>query len=153
MVEQKFIGVVMSVSNELTTVLLDANVASLKREIGGKNYSIGQIGTYVLIPAGNLVLIGMVQQLVKKDVPINGQSRQRYVLDVNMVGTVKTGRYERGVSVFPPVDSPVFLAEDSDLAVAFSVFQKFGFSVGQVSLFENQRAYLDANKFFGKHIA
>jgi hypothetical protein len=153
MVEQKFIGVVMSVSNELTTVLLDANISSLKREIGGKNYSIGQIGTYVLVPTGNLVLIGMIQQLVKKDVAINGQPHQRYILDVNMVGTVKTGRYERGVSVFPSVDSPVFLAEDSDLAVAFSVFQKFGFSVGLVSLFENQRAYLDANRFFGKHIA
>jgi len=54
MVEQKFIGVVMSVSNELTTVLLDANISSLKREIGGKNYSIGQIGTYVLVPTATL---------------------------------------------------------------------------------------------------
>jgi hypothetical protein len=153
MVEQKFIGTVVSVSNGITSVLLDPGITSLKREIGGKNYSIGQIGTYVLIPMGSLVLIGMVQQLTKKDVPINGQAQQRYVMDVNMVGTVKSGRYERGVSVFPSVDCPVFLAEDADLAVAFSVFQKFGFSVGQISLFENQRAYLDANRFFGKHIA
>jgi len=47
----------------------------------------------------------------------------------------------------------VFFAEDADLAVAFAVYQRYGFSVGQISLFENQRAFLDANKFFGKHIA
>jgi hypothetical protein len=153
MVEQKYIGVVTSVSNSGVTVLIDAKITSLKRELNGKTYFIGQIGTYILVPAGNLVLIGMVNELKKEDVAINGQAQQRYILYASMIGTVKGGKYERGVSIFPVVDTPVFFAEDSDLAVAFAVFQRFGFSVGQVSLFENQRAFLDANRFFGKHIA
>ncbi len=153
MVEQKYLGVVASVNSASVTVLLDQKITSLKREISGKTYFIGQIGTYVLIPMGALVLIGMISESKKEDVETNGQPQQRVILLVSMVGTVKAGRYERGVSLFPVVDSPVFLAEDSDLAVAFAVYQRFGFSVGQVSLFENQRAFLDANKFFGKHIA
>lgn len=153
LIEQKFIGVVSAVSNETISVLLDSKITSLQREIEGKSYSIGQIGTYVLIPVGNLVLIGMVAELRKQDVTINGQAQQRYIINASMVGTVKGGRYERGVAIFPVADTPVFLAEDSDLAVAFSVFQRYGFSVGLVSLFENQRAFLDANRFFGKHIA
>ncbi len=153
MVQQKFIGLVTSVSSGMVNVLVDMGITNLKREINGKSYFIGQIGTYMLLPMGNLVLLGMVAEFKKHEMIVNGQSQQRYVMQLSLVGTVKGGRYERGVSVFPTVDAPVYLAEDSDMQVAFAVFQKYGFSVGQVSLFENQRAYLDANKFFGKHIA
>ncbi len=153
MVEQKYIGVVSTVNSAIVSILLDPKITTLKREINGKTYYIGQIGTYVLIPMGTLVLIGLVSELKKKDVDVDGQGQQRYILYVSMVGTVKSGRYERGVSVFPVSDTPVYLAEDVDLSIAFAVYQRFGFSVGQVSLFENQRAFLDANKFFGKHIA
>ncbi len=153
MVDQKFIGVVTSVSNGLLKVLVDPKITSLKREINGKTYYIGQIGTYMLVPVANIVLIGMVTELHKEDVAQNGQALQRYVIHASLVGTVKGGRYERGVSIFPTVDAPVFLAEDSDLSVAFSIYQRYGFSVGQISLFEDQRAFLDANRFFGKHIA
>jgi len=38
------------------------------------------------------------------------------------------------------------------LPCIFSI-PKFGFSVGRLSLFENERAYLDPNRFFGKHLA
>jgi uncharacterized protein len=153
MIDQKYIGVVSSVNNGIISILLDSKTSSLKREMNGKVYFIGQIGTYILIPVGSLVLLGMVSDLRKEDVSINGTAQQRIIMLASLVGTVKNGRYERGVSIFPVVDMPVFFAEDSDLSVAFSVFQRYGFSIGQVSLFENQRAFLDANKFFGKHIA
>ena len=153
MVEQKYIGVVSTVNSALVSILLDSKITTLKREINGKVYYVGQIGTYVLIPMGTLVLLGMVTELKKEDVNIDGQAQQRFILYLSMVGTVKSGRYDRGVSVFPVSDTPVYLAEDADISIAFAVYQRYGFSVGQVSLFENQRAFLDANKFFGKHIA
>jgi len=153
MVEKKYIGVVSVVNSALVSIILDLKITSLKREINGKTYNIGQIGTYVLIPTGTLVLIGMVSELKKEDVEVNGEAHQRYRIDVSLIGTVKSGRYDRGISVFPMVDSPVYLAEDADLSIAFAIYQRYGFSVGLVSLFENQRAYLDANRFFGKHIA
>lgn len=153
MLEQKFIGVVQHVSTGAVEILIDPAIKSLKRDLGGKTYYIGQIGMYILIPMGSLVLIGMITDFLKIDVSTNGQAQQRYRMTASLVGTVKGGRYERGVSIFPVVDSPVYLAEDADLAVAFSVYQRFGFSIGLVSLFESQRAYLDANRFFGKHIS
>jgi DNA helicase HerA-like ATPase len=153
MVEQKYVGVVTHVTNGMLKVLVDSRITNLKKDLNGKSYFIGQLGTYMLIPVGNAVLLAMVTELIKEDVNINGQAQMRYVILSTLVGTVKAGRYDRGVSIFPVVDTPVFLAEDSDLTVAFSVFQRHGFSIGQISLFENQRAYLDANKFFGKHIA
>ncbi|HLF19622.1 MAG TPA: ATP-binding protein, partial [Bacteroidota bacterium] len=151
--ENKRIGVVSAINNTEVKVLVDESITSLKKDLNGKAYYIGQIGTYVLIPVSNLVLLGMVAELRKEDIAHNGKSAQRYLMTVTLAGTVKAGRYERGVSLFPPVDSVVYLAEDADLSVAFSVYQRYDFSVGNLSLFENQRAFLDANKFFGKHIA
>ncbi|MEK6566859.1 MAG: DUF87 domain-containing protein [Bacteroidota bacterium] len=151
--ENKRIGVVISVNNSELRVLIDESITSLKKDLNGKTYYIGQIGTYVLIPVSNLVLLGMVGDFRKEDVLMNGKSAQRYIMSITLAGTVKGGRYERGVSLFPPVDSVVYLAEDADLVVAFAVYQRYDFSVGYLSLFENQRAFLDANKFFGKHIA
>jgi hypothetical protein len=153
MLAQKRIGVIAEVNTGGLTVLVDEEIDSLAREFNGKTYYIGQVGSYVLIPFGKLIVVAMVSDFKKKDVSINGTSVQRYVMTVNLVGTVKGGRYERGVSIIPTVDSPVYLAEDADLTAVFSVFRKFGFSVGNLSMFENERSYLDPNRFFGKHIA
>ncbi|MGH2568330.1 MAG: ATP-binding protein, partial [Bacteroidota bacterium] len=150
---QKRIGVISEVTTGGVTVLVDEEVDSLVREFNGKTYYIGQVASYVLIPFGKLIVVAMVSDFKKKDVSLNGNSTQRYVMAVNLVGTVKGGRYERGVSIVPPVDTPVFLAEDADLTAVFSVFRKFGFSVGNLSMFENERSFLDPNRFFGKHIA
>ncbi len=153
MTEQKKIGYVTEVNSGALRVMLDDSIGSLKIEISGKVYYIGQLGSYVLIPVGRLIVVAMVADLKKADISINGETRQRVMLTVTLVGTVKAGRYERGVSILPPLDAPVFFAEDQDLTAVFSIFQKFGYSVGQLSMFEKERAFLDPNKFFSKHIA
>ena len=102
--ENKRIGAVVLVNNTELKVLIDESIASLKKDLNGKAYYIGQIGTYVLIPVSNLVLLGMVGEFRKEDVMFNGKSSQRYVMTVTLAGTVKAGRYERGVSLFPPVE-------------------------------------------------
>ncbi len=151
--EDKRIGVVLAVNSSTLTVALDPSITSLKKEFSGKDYYIGQLGTYVLIPIGNTTVVAVVSDLKKTDILENGRSSQRYLMTVNMVGTVREGKFERGLAVFPTVDTPAYLAEDSDLKVAFSVFQRFEFSIGNLTLFENERGYLDPNRFFGKHIA
>ena len=153
MTDQKKVGVVTGVTSGTLSAVLDSGITSLAREINGKVYYIGQIGTYMLVPVGKLIIVAMVSEFRKIDFSENGKLTQRCIMELNLVGTVKAGRYERGVSLIPPVDSPVFLAEDADLTAVFSIFRKYGFSIGQLSLFEKERAYLDPNKFFGKHLA
>lgn len=153
MTEQKKIGVVTGVTSGTLTAVMDVEIKNLAKEFNGKIYYVGQIGSYVLIPVAKIIVVAMISEFKKIDYSENGKLAQRCVMELSLVGTVKAGRYERGVSVVPPVDSPVFIAEDADLTAVFSVFRKFGFSVGQLSLFERERAYLDPNKFFGKHLA
>lgn len=151
--EEKRIGVVREVTSSSVIVVIDPEITALTKKIGTKQYFIGQIGTYVLIPVGQLLVMGIVAEFKKGDVYESEKVVQRYLMNVTLIGTLKKGKFESGVSVLPNVDMVVYLLEDKDLKAAFSAFQKFNFSVGQLSLFESERAYLDPNKFFGKHLA
>jgi len=151
--DQKRIGVIRKVTTSNATVALDPHLSSLSLQLNGKTYPIGQIGSYVLVPVGRQVLLGMVSEFRKMEYGENGKTTVHYEMIISLVGSVKNGIFERGVSAFPTAEAPVYLLEEKDLAIAFSVFQKFGFSTGTLTHFENERAYLDPNRFFGKHLA
>ncbi|MEK6754625.1 MAG: ATP-binding protein [Bacteroidota bacterium] len=151
--DEKRIGVIREVTNSSVTIVIDPSIKTLSKKIGKKVYYIGQIGTYVLIPVGQMLVLGMVSEFKKGDIYEEGAVVQRFLMSVIPIGTLKKGRFESGVSVLPTADMPVYLLEDKALKAAFVTYQKFGFSIGQLSLFENERAYLDPNRFFGKHIA
>ncbi len=151
--EEKRIGLIREVTSSSITVMVDPEIINLQKKIGDKVYFIGQIGTYVLIPMGKIYILGIVSDFRKGDVYEQDKVVQRYLMGVILIGTLKKGKFESGVSILPTVDMLVYLLEDKDLKIAFSTFQKFNFSVGQLSLFENERAYLDPNRFFGKHLA
>jgi len=151
--EEKRIGVVREVTGSQLTILIDETITNLSKKIGEKVYWIGQIGSYILVPVGKYFVIGIVSEFKKTEFAFNGKVTARYLMTVTPVGTMKEGKFETGVSVLPTADTVVYLLEDRDLKIAFSVFQKFNFSVGKLSMFEDQRAYLDPNRFFSKHIA
>jgi uncharacterized protein len=151
--EQKQLGVVKEVSNASIVVLLDREITNMTRKIGDRIYYIGQIGSYVLIPIGAIYVIGIVSGIKKEETREDGVSFIRYLMTVTLVGTIRKGKYETGVSVMPTVDMVVYLLEDKDIKSIFASYQQYNFSIGQLSLFENERAYLDPNKLFGKHVA
>lgn len=151
--EQKRIGIVKEVTSTSVIVWLDSQLTELDKRIEDKTYHIGQIGTYVLIPIGSSYIIGIIAESKKDDFPTNDTTGFRYLLTVTLIGTIQRGRYEPGVSILPTLDIPVYLLEDKDIRAAFNVFRQYGFSVGKLSLFENERAFLNPNKFFSKHIA
>ncbi|MCI0708149.1 MAG: ATP-binding protein [Ignavibacteriae bacterium] len=151
--DEKKIGVIREVSSTTLTVVIDPHITNLSKKIGEKIYLIGQIGSYVLVPVGKQYVIGIVSGFKKADINEQEKIVQRYIMTVTMVGSLKKGYFESGVSVPPTADMPVYVLEDKDLKVAFATYQKFNFSIGRLSLFENEQAYIDPNKFFGKHIA
>lgn len=151
--EQKFIGTVREVNSNSVVIEIDDSVEDLVKKIGDKIYNVGQIGSYVLIPLANVYILGIVSDSKKEEALGTTPPRSRYLSRVTLIGTIKKGKFETGVSVLPNMDMPVYLLEDNDIRVAFSVFQQYNFSIGRLSLFENERAYLDPNRFFGKHSA
>ncbi len=151
--EQKQLGIVKEVFGATVIVQLDRDISTMTKKIGERVYYIGQIGSYVLIPIGALYVIGIVAGIRKEETREDGVGFIQYFMTVTLVGTIRKGKYETGVSVMPTVEMLVYLLEDKDIKSIFSAYQQYGFSIGQLSLFENERAYLDPNKFFGKHLA
>ena len=151
--EQKQLGVVIEVINTTVVVLLDREITNMTKKIGDRVYYIGQIGSYVLIPIGAIYVIGIVAAIKKEETREDGVNFTQYLMTVTLVGTIRKGKYETGVSVMPTVDMIVYLLEDKDIKSIFTAYQQYNFSIGQLSLFENERAYLDPNRFFGKHLA
>ena len=151
--EQKRIGTVWEITSTEVTAMVDPQITNLTKKIGEKTYTIGQIGSYVIIPAGKVFVIGMVSEFRKTVLQLAEGMAERFTMKIILIGVLKNNKFEAGVSILPTADSIVFLLEDKDIKVVFSAYQQFNFSLGLLSFFENERAYLDPNRFFGKHLA
>ena len=125
--DQKRIGVIRKVTTSTATVVLDSQFQSLSLQLNGKSYPIGQIGTYVLVPVGRQVLLGMVSEVKKFEYGENGKIKSHYEMTISLIGSVKNGIFERGVSTFPTAETPVYILEEKDLALLFQCFSGLDF--------------------------
>ncbi len=153
--QQKVIGSIQSVNSAIVTALIREDCDSLTKTIDGETYKIAQVGSYVMMPESERIVIGMITdvEIIDYITPGNTATTKRKLMHVQLLGTVADGKFERGLSVFPMVDGAVYMTDQDDLAMIFSKYRVDDFSVGVISLFEKERQYLDPNRFFGKHIA
>ncbi|RLC36180.1 hypothetical protein DRH29_05075, partial [candidate division Kazan bacterium] len=158
--QDKLIGSVYAVTGSRTTVILSDDLDTLTRNYKGEVYSIGQIGSYVVIPEGSMQIVAMVVQIRMTDLGDKASLQEeislpadKKVLDVQLLGSIKGGRFERGVSSYPNVKSPVYMTDKEDLGRIFCAFNEHDFSVGDIAVFAGRRAYVDPNAFFSKHVA
>lgn len=148
--DTKLIGTVFEVSNKGISVFLHDDVL-IKPMAYGSTYKIGQIGSFVVMPESDRSIIATVVSIRDMSV-LNGPGGKR-VLDVKPLGTLQTGRFERGLTALPVIGAQVYATDDVDLRSVFATFRGSNFSIGSLSMFDNERLYIDPNKFFSKHIA
>ncbi len=155
MEDEKLIANVESVNSSVVTALITEECNDLTKYVSGSLQKIAQIGSYVSIPEADRLVIGMVIDVRTIDYNPEGQSNstKRKLISIQMMGTVIDDKFERGFSVFPQVGGDVYMTDSVDLAVIFSKYRQHDFAVGNISLYENERQYLDPNRFFSKHIA
>ncbi|HTK82316.1 MAG TPA: DUF87 domain-containing protein [Bacteroidota bacterium] len=150
-----YIGTIYSVTSSGISVML--------RDHGNKTGTpapnkIGKLGSYVMMPDGAVSVIGSVTAIRNIDVNVPNHQLQtvpltRQVMDVQLIGVLRNGKFERGVTSSPVLDGSVYAADTTDLRMIFSQYREHDFSIGAISMLENERLYLDPNKFFAKHIA
>ncbi len=159
---EKHIGIIYNISSSSAIAFMDDSVVSMERTLGGKTYRIGQIGTFVAIPVGTTSVIGMIARVqLSRQTQSAGSSQAEMAdivkakkeMEIQLVGSVVNGKFEKGIASFPPIGSDVFMTDDSDITSLFSTFAQFGFAIGDISGYLGERQYIDPNKFFGKHIA
>jgi DNA helicase HerA-like ATPase len=154
MENEKLIGTIKHVTSNLITGTIknDLDITKIQAD---SPFRIGQLGSYILIPTGTVQIIGIVQEnrLVAQNSGLLSSSEQSVEIDLQLIGTLMNGKFQKGVDRFPLVNDPIYYTNRQDLQNIFSSYRDQNFSVGSISLLENERLYMDADKFFAKHIA
>ncbi len=151
--QKKQIAMVSAVSsNSLSAIYRDEATAM------GTEGGVGKVGSYVFMEDGDVSIIGAIAAVRLLDgaqagLEPGGMKSARRAMEIQLLGTMRGGMFERGVSSFPTIGTPVYLAEASDLTTIFSKYRESNYSLGKLTLLQGEKLYLDPNKFFAKHIA
>ena len=155
--QPKFIGTIYSVTSGGVSVILRENVLHGTTEEHSIN-RIGKLGSYVIMPEGNISVIGNVAAIRNIDISVPNHQLEpqhvtRQIMEIQLIGVLRNAKFERGVNTSPMLDGSVYAADTMDLRMIFSAYREQDFSIGAISLLQEERLYLDPNKFFAKHIA
>lgn len=153
-----FIGSVQSVSGGTVAVALRADVASGLLFVGGEGYRVGQVGSFVRIPAGYTDLFGLVTKAgagSPRDEISDDEPYGHLWIVVELAGEGSKGTpFRRGISQYPTIGDPVHLLTDADLARVYGRPQHGRFaSVGRIASAESVAALLDVDRLVSRHSA
>lgn len=144
--KESHIGKVKNLSSSSVVVLLDDDLFTMERTINGKVYKVGQIGAFIILPVGNVEIVGIVSR-VYQATELNRE------MEAQLIGSVVDGKFQKGIVAYPVLGNDVYMTTEEGVAAVFASFSQFGFAVGDISGYVGERQYIDPNKFFGKHIA
>jgi hypothetical protein len=152
------LGTVEDVSGPSVHIKLEDGTETGLVFVGGEGYRVGQVGSFIRIPAGYSDLYGIVSQVGAGAAPTTGESVQNFGnrwLRVELVGEGGRGRkFERGISQYPTIGDLAHLVTESDLAAIYAPGEKRSYvSIGQIASAESIPAFLDLNKFVTRHSA
>lgn len=156
--EITFLGKIIRVDSGTVEAELSLEIPSAAPIINGRLHKIGQIGTFIKIPIGNLTLYGIVSSI--SNVPTKNedgislnQFGYRYLL-IQLVGEkVGDSDFEKGVGTYPTINDEIHLITESDL---FDIYGKKGegaIEIGKHSSSENLSVYVDLHSFVLRHSA
>ncbi|MEP3999752.1 MAG: DUF87 domain-containing protein [Ekhidna sp.] len=80
-------------------------------------------------------------------------SPKRY-LSVVPIGTIDpSGKFERGTDILPTVNSPAFAVLPITINSVYESFAEGNFSIGELSMLQNQEAKINLDSFLSRHAA
>lgn len=150
-----FLGVISAVSSSSVSVDLADSVGSGIAVLEGRNYRIGQVGSFVKIPMGYNHLYGVISESSETSI-IDDESRilsDRKWIKVELVGESIGGHFDRGISEYPSIGDQVHIVVDSDLKSIFRRRSKGQFQMGRLSSSEGIEVNLDLDRLVARHSA
>lgn len=152
------LGTVADVSGATVRIALDEQTVSGLVFVRGEGYRVGQVGSFVRIPAGYSDLFGVVSQVGAGAAPASQESALNLGyrwLSCELVGEgVGGGKFERGISRHPSIGDVAHVVTDSDLATIYAPGNLRDYvAIGRVASAESIPAYLDLNRFISRHSA
>lgn len=153
-----YLGKIIRVDSNTIEVEVSDTIPSSSPIIEGKIYKIGQIGTFVKIPVGNIISYGIVDSV--SNTPSNiveiekiNNFGNRY-LTINLIGEkIGDGRFEKGIGLYPTINDEVHIVTESDLKDIYGGADKGLISIGKHASSDNLDIYLDLHKLVLRHSA
>ncbi|MBD0681403.1 ATP-binding protein [Pseudomonas sp. PSB11] len=154
-IQPTFLGLVSAVSSSSVAVELAASVESGIVVLEGRNYRIGQVGSFVKIPLGYNHLYGVISESSETSTvdADSKMSSDRKWIKVELVGESIGGSFDRGISEYPSIGDHVHFVVESDLKLIFRKNLNSHFQVGRLSSSEGIEISLDLDKLIARHSA
>ena len=163
------IGRVVAVDTAQITIELSRDLKALTRVTYEGSVEVGRINSYVIIPVGNRRIVAMVTKVVlteeselRADTTMVTLPSSRRLMKATMIGTIEDKKFRQGISLFPILDSSVYITSKDDLDIIFGSNQtsyesedKPGYCIpiGKSAIFQDYQIKIDPDAFFGKHAA
>jgi uncharacterized protein len=152
------LGMVEDVSGPSVRIKLSDDTAAGLVFVRGEGYRIGQVGSFIRIPAGYVDLFGVVSQVGAGAAPGPPEMAPAFGnrwLRAELVGEGGRGRsFERGISQYPSIGDIAHVVTESELAGIYAPGDRRAYvSIGRVASAESIPAHLDLNKLVSRHSA
>lgn len=147
------------------TLEVQIGVESLEKTHNGKLYRVGRLGTYATIPVTTGTLIGYVTGVThhgELEPRPNPGAPRKISMTVQLLGTVRNGKFQRGVDEYPTLGDVVRLGTDADFAQIFGTFDEMtqagggyarSFGMGRFAVDTDFEVRCLGKDFFSKHVA
>jgi hypothetical protein len=151
------IGNVVSVNAGRVDVLL--TVRDMEIEHDGRNYRVGQLGSYVTIPLHRQMVVGFVTAISRRP-PAVGEEPE-VIVHVQMLGEIRNQRFTRGVNESPIAGDDVWVAVQNDFETIFGSFDQLlagskfpkSFTLGKFASNTEFDVKVLGSEFFNRHVA
>lgn len=150
-----YLGQVIRVDSNVVEVELSHDIPSAAPIIKGRLYKIGQIGTFVKMPMGNITIYGIVSavsdrpssDLVEKE----GRAGSKF-LSVQLIGEkIGDEDFEKGIGTYPTIADEVHLVIEKDLFEIYGEKNSGSIEIGKHSSSENLSVYVDTHNLVLRH--
>lgn len=111
-----------------------------------------QIGKYVEISDGNLNKVVAIIQNIKSTFS-ETSPELKFILQTQPIGYIEDNSFYRGASLIPSPTEPVYVMEQATMDLIYSSNKDYNFPFGKLVQNNSVEFKIDANKFFGKHVA
>lgn len=166
------IGRVVAVDTAQVSIELNRDLKGMSRSTYEGPQEVGRINSYVIIPVGARRLVAMVTRVVlveeaemKADRTMVALPSARRLMKATLIGTIDGNSFRQGISLFPVLDNPVYLAGRADLDAIFGPIEQgdsatpapenpgFCIPIGESAVVQGRPIRIDPDAFFGKHAA
>lgn len=150
-----FLGCVIRVDSGNVEVELSSAIPSAAPIINGRIYKIGQIGTFIKMPIGNVTIFGIVSAVSDRPFSdpddVNGRAGSKF-LSVQLIGEkVGDSEFERGVGTYPTIGDEVHLVIEDDLFSIYGEAKDGAIELGKHSSSDNLAVYVDTHNLVLRH--